>query len=213
MRDIEPGTVLFTIPRTAILTTSTSSLQTALPQLFEPQDDESDEDDSAGADSSWIHLILALMYEFLQAEKSRWWPYINVLPSTFDTPMFWTPSEISQLQASSIVGKIGRAAAEKMFRKRIIPAIQKSPEVFVPAGADPPTAELLMELAHVAGSVIMAYAFNLENDDDENEAEDEEWVEDVSRNVMGMVPMADILNADAEFNVSKPMGAESCLAV
>ena len=55
------------------------------------------------------------------------------------------------------------------------------------------------------GSTIMAYAFDLENDEDKPDAEDEddEWVEDrEGRLTMGMVPMADILNADVVFNVS-----------
>jgi hypothetical protein len=50
----------------------------------------------------------------------------------------------------------------------------------------------------------MAYAFDLENDDDEEQEGEDEWVEDKDGKVlMGMVPMADILNADAEFNVSR----------
>ncbi|CRK44671.1 hypothetical protein BN1723_019516, partial [Verticillium longisporum] len=46
----------------------------------------------------------------------------------------------------------------------------------------------------------MAYAFDLENDD-ENENEEDGWVEDrEGRTMLGMVPMADTLNANAEFN-------------
>ena len=45
----------------------------------------------------------------------------------------------------------------------------------------------------------MAYAFDIEAED-ESEEEDG-WVEDKESRTLGMVPMADILNADAEFNV------------
>lgn len=54
------------------------------------------------------------------------------------------------------------------------------------------------------GSLIMAYAFDLdkESENEEEEAEGEDgWVEDKDNTMLGMVPMADILNSDAEFNV------------
>jgi hypothetical protein len=63
------------------------------------------------------------------------------------------------------------------------------------------------------GSTIMAYAFDLENEDGHEENEEEEWVEDKDgKTMMGMVPMADILNADAEFNAHINHGNESLTA-
>jgi hypothetical protein len=47
----------------------------------------------------------------------------------------------------------------------------------------------------------MAYAFDLEAED-EDEGEDG-WVEVKESKTLGMVPMADMLNADAEFNVRR----------
>ncbi len=47
----------------------------------------------------------------------------------------------------------------------------------------------------------MAYAFDLEAED-EGEEEDG-WVEDKEDKTLGMVPMADMLNADAEYNVRR----------
>ena len=170
-----------------------------LPNVFEVQDAE---DESDNGDSSWVQLILVLVYEFLRYEKSTWKPYLDVLPEQFDTPMFWSTEELGHLQASSVLAKIGRNTAEEMFRKQILPIIKESSGLFIPTGGVLPTDEQLMSLAHRAGSAIMAYAFNLENEDDESEDEGEEWIEDASSSLlMGMVPMADILNADAEFNV------------
>jgi len=61
------------------------------------------------------------------------------------------------------------------------------------------------------GSAIMAYAFDLEKDDEEDEQQQEEWIEDrEGLTQMGMVPMADMLNADAEFNAFINHG-EDCL--
>lgn len=53
------------------------------------------------------------------------------------------------------------------------------------------------------GSTIMSYAFDLEQDMEipEQLENDDEWEEDrEGKTMLGMVPMADILNADAEFN-------------
>lgn len=139
-----------------------------------------------------------MMYEFLLGEKSNWKPYFDVLPTEFDTPMFWSPEELKRLQASATVNKIGKDSAEEMFKTLLIPAIRGNEEVF--EAAKGLSDEELVQLAHRMGSTIMAYAFDLENEDEEDE--EEEWVEDRDgKSLMGMVPMADIMNADAEFNV------------
>ena len=208
LQDIAPETVLFTIPRKAIVNVETSELRQKLPALFE-DDDVADDDghgDEDGDDTkkqqldSWTSLILIMMYEFLLGDKSAWKPYFDVLPESFDTPMFWSENELRELQASATVGKIGREAADDMFRGTLLPPIRANPDVF--AGASERSDEELVMLAHRMGSTIMAYAFDLENDEDEDEDEDG-WVEDrEGKAMMGMVPMADIMNADAEFNVS-----------
>lgn len=141
-----------------------------------------------------------MMYEALLGDQSQWKPYIDVLPTSFDTPMFWSEEDLSHLQASATVSKIGKDSAEEMFRSRLLPAIRGHPEVF--ASSSDLSDEKLIELAHRMGSTIMAYAFDLENEDDEDQDEEDGWVEDrEEKSMMGMVPMADILNADAEFNV------------
>ncbi|KAF7539180.1 hypothetical protein G7054_g2362 [Neopestalotiopsis clavispora] len=208
--DIPEDTVLFTIPRDAIINTLTSDLPKRVPQIFEDStagledtDNEADEDgDDTGPPDSWVSLILVMIYEYLQGEKSKWKPYFDVLPEEFETLMFWSDKELEELQASAIASKIGKDEAENMFRVKVLPAIQEHANVFYPQGAQRLNGDQLIALAHRMGSTIMAYAFDLENDDDEQEPEDEdEWMEDKEGQLMmGMVPMADILNADAEFN-------------
>lgn len=145
-----------------------------------------------------------MIYEYLQGDKSRWKPYFDVLPDQFETLMWWSDQELSELQASSIVSKIGKDEADGMFRTRVLPIINEHADVFYPEGSGRLSEDQLMLLAHRMGSTIMAYAFDLENEDEEADPENgEEWVEDKEGTLMmGMVPMADILNADAEFNVS-----------
>ncbi|KAK3185843.1 Ribosomal lysine N-methyltransferase 4 [Lecanicillium sp. MT-2017a] len=206
VQDIAPETTLFTIPRKAIVNVETSDLRKKLPALFE-EDDVADDDghgDEDGDDTkkqqldSWTSLILIMMYEFLLDDQSSWKSYFEVLPESFDTPMFWSENELRELQASATVGKIGREAADDMFRGTLLPAIRGNPDVFV--GSSQRSDDELVTLAHRMGSTIMAYAFDLENDEEDDDEEDG-WVEDrEGKAMMGMVPMADIMNADAEFN-------------
>jgi N-lysine methyltransferase SETD6 len=146
-----------------------------------------------------------MIYEYLQGEKSAWRPYFDVLPEEFDTPMFWPDKELDDLQASAIPGKIGKDEADNIFRARVLPIVEEHASVFYPEGSERLSEDQLMTLAHRMGSTVMAYAFDLENEDEENEDEEDEWMEDKEgKLLMGMVPMADILNADAEFNVIPP---------
>jgi SET domain-containing protein 6 len=125
--------------------------------------------------------------------------------------MFWTPEELGQLQASAVVGRVGRAEADEMILGRIVPVVRAHGDVFLAQGSGKSVSdEEIVSLAHRLGSAIMAYAFDLERDDDDDDDDEEDaedgWVEDRaaaragSAAVLGMVPMADILNADAQFN-------------
>ncbi|EKJ72719.1 hypothetical protein FPSE_07119 [Fusarium pseudograminearum CS3096] len=194
LRDIPAETTLFTIPRKGSINIETSELPQKIPDVFDL--DKPDEDDVPGLDS-WSSLILIMIYEYLRGDSSQWKSYFDVLPSSFDTPMFWSENELDQLQASHMRHKIGKADAENMFKKTLVPIIRSNPSIF---NAENRSDSELVEIAHRMGSTIMAYAFDLENDEEEEE-ETEEWVEDRDgKSMMGMVPMADILNADAEFN-------------
>ncbi|KAI1422526.1 SET domain-containing protein [Xylaria sp. FL1777] len=205
--DIAEDTVLFTIPRDAIINTQTSDLAKRLPSAFAPTiiDDTDNEADDDGGESgppdNWISLILVMIYEYLQGERSRWHRYFDVLPTEFDTLMWWSDRELDWLQTSSIVTKIGKDDADSMFRARVLPIVENNADIFYPEGSPKLSEDELILLAHRIGSTIMAYAFDLENDDDADQEEEDEWVEDREGKIlMGMVPMADILNADAEFN-------------
>lgn len=177
-----------------------------VPSIFSDSvavDADEDGDVEPQAHDSWTSLILVMIYEHLQGDLSRWKPYLDVLPTEFNTLMFWTPDEVGHLQASSVVPRIGKAEADNMIRVKILPVIQQHRAVFFPDGRAPLTDGELTDLAHRMGSIIMAYAFNLEKEDNEDEADNQDgWVEDKDDLIeMGMVPMADILNADAQFNV------------
>ncbi|KAK5004156.1 Ribosomal lysine N-methyltransferase 4, partial [Cryomyces antarcticus] len=104
--DIEADEELFTIPRSAVLTVENSELFTRLRgqateermETLPVHDFRADFLDGLGP---WVSLILVMMYEYLKGPESRWWPYFDVLPSKFDTLMFWSSDELDELQASA----------------------------------------------------------------------------------------------------------------
>lgn len=173
----------------------TSGLSQKLPELWDGSLAQ-DPDTSLGP---WPSLILIMIYEYLQGDNSKWKPYFDILPQEFDTPMFWSDEELSELQASSLVNKIGKAEAEEMFRLSVLPYRR----VLLAGDRTDFDDSAMMRLAHRMASTIMAYAFDLENLDEAEEEEEDGWVEDKDElTMLGMVPMADMLNSDAEFNVS-----------
>ncbi|KAK5190149.1 Ribosomal lysine N-methyltransferase 4 [Exophiala xenobiotica] len=218
--DIPADTDLFAIPRRVIISEETSELATRLPELFPKSEDVIDEVDQDGLPSElpkpWLNLILILLYESLHHSTSKWSPYLSILPqrpSSFDTLMFWSDQELEELQASAMPSKIGKDLADYMFKTRIIPVVKQHANVFYPAGSSQPSDEELLGACHVIGSLIMSYAFDLQPDDDDADEDDENddgWVEDHFKpSPMGMVPMADMLNADAEFNAHLSHGDDS----
>lgn len=215
--------MLFTIPRTAIICTATSDLKDKIPGIFDLESDDAGHSDSgddgestSSSQDSWTLLILAMIYEHQQGDASRWKPYLDVLPSAFDTPMFWSPAELSQLQASALVAKVGKEEADRMIQAKILSVVRAHNDIFFPPGSPTLDDDQLLHLAHRMGSTIMAYAFDLEKDeaDGDDEGEEEEgWVEDrEGKTMLGMVPMADILNADASFNAHINHGGDALTA-
>ncbi|KAJ5669270.1 hypothetical protein N7462_010340 [Penicillium macrosclerotiorum] len=208
---ISEGEELFSIPRSLILAVQNSELKSLLGQDV----------DSLGP---WLSLMLVMLYEYLKGARSRWAAYFRVFPSRFDTLMFWSPVELQELQASAIVDKIGKQGADNSILESILPIIQANPTLFPPVNGlasyegEQGTA-VLLELAHVMGSLIMAYAFDIEkaedDDDENNDAEDESYMTDDEDEQVpkGMVPLADLLNADADRNNARLFQEEECLVM
>ncbi|KAJ6109885.1 hypothetical protein N7486_002120 [Penicillium sp. IBT 16267x] len=209
--NIAEGEELFSIPRSLILAVQNSDLKSLLPQDVE-------------ALGPWLSLMLVMLYEYLRGEQSKWAPYFRVLPSHFDTLMFWSEAELSELQGSAIVDKIGKQSADDSILLSIAPIVRSNPALFPPVNGlasyevDAGTAALL-ELAHTMGSLIMAYAFDIENGEDDEDEEgdggDESFMSDDEgeQYPKGMVPLADMLNADADRNNARLFQEEEALVM
>lgn len=198
-QDIAEDETLFSIPRSTILTTETSSIpKTISSELQDP----------------WLSLILTMLFEYQQAQNSKWAPYFDVLPTDFDTLMFWTEAELKDLKGSAVVNKIGKASADATFEEQILPLVYQNVQAF---NAQSLSNDQLLALCHRMGSTIMSYAFDLEQAGAASE-EQEEWEEDSedgSGPVLpkGMVPLADMLNANADLNNAKLFHEDDALVM
>lgn len=194
---IPEGEELFSIPRNLILAVQNSELKNLLGQ-------------DVDALGPWLSLMLVMLYEYSQGANSRWAAYFQVLPTRFDTLMFWSQEELHQLQASAIVDKIGKQGADESILQSIVPIVRANPGLFPPVNGvasyeGDAGAAALLDLAHIMGSLIMAYAFDIEKsetEEDDVDDNDESYMTDDEDEQLpkGMVPLADLLNADADRN-------------
>lgn len=189
-QDLAEDEELFSVSRNDILSVENSTLA------------QSDEGRRIldGLDDLWLSLILVMMYEYLRGHASRWQPYFAILPHHFDTLMFWTDDQLAELQASAVVQKIGKDSANALFKDNVLPAVRAHASLF--AGSQGMSTDDLMALAHRMGSTIMAYAFDLEKQPSTQKEDEEGYVSDEENDFLpkGMVPMADMLNANADHN-------------
>jgi SET domain-containing protein 6 len=147
-----------------------------------------------------------MLYEYKNGNASNWASYFAVLPTSFDTPMFWTDDELAELQASAVINKIGKEGADEVFTEQLLPVIEEFADIFFAGDerAKDRAKEMRspenLELMHKMGSLIMAYAFDVEPAALSKEVDDEGFAEEEEDEALpkGMVPLADMLNADAE---------------
>lgn len=196
-QDIAEDDELFALPKAMTLHAQTSDL---VKQLNRPLPDS----------DPWLPLTLTIIYEYLRGEVSPWAPYLRLLPITFDTLMFWSEEELEELKGSEVLQKIGRETAEDAWRETLIPIMLEHPDLFpCSSEAKEEQTKELIALAHRAGSLIMAYAFDIVREDiaqtaDEDSAESSLVSDNEDDSTFkGMVPFADLLNADADRNNAK----------
>lgn len=187
--DIASDVELFTIPLTDVLSGKTSSLsKTHLGPTLEQLD-------------QWLALTLVLLFETGQGNRSHWAAYLNILPTTFDTLMHWSSPELEELRGCAVLDKIGKAGAEKAFTDQLLPIIKKNAYMFPQFKASTEATNVdtaLMKGAHTTATLIMAYAFDLEEEQEDNSSDDDSsYVPSLPK---GMVPLADMFNADGDRN-------------
>ena len=192
IQDIEEDEELFRIPLSAVLSVQNSGLQKEKPDLLRRLD-------------SWNSLVLAMIYEDGLKAHSKWYSYFNILPSSFNTLIYWSPSELAELQGSAVLGKIGKRGADKSFKEFLLPVMRQNTEIFgshARAFSGENAESALLHLAHRMATLIMAYAFDLELEDSSSDEFEEadgssQSAYDLNK---GLVPLADLSCADGNLN-------------
>ena len=165
-----------------MLSTANSELRSKLPEINKLD--------------SWLGLILVMIYEYNLGRHGRWFSYFCVLPAHFDTLVYWSDNELKELQGSAVLSKIGKAEADKTFAEVLLPLARQCEQIM--AGRSD---EYFMSSAHRMATLIMAYGFDLERDEKTQDVDEEGFVsDDEDEKPKGMVPLADMLNADGDKN-------------
>lgn len=172
----------------------------------------------------WLALVLVLIYE--TRFESQWRPYIDLLPREFDTLMFWTPEELKMLEGSAVLGKIGKEEAEHSFNTVLKPILDRNWELFrnTELEYNHNTGEVLVEsllsVAHRMASCIMSYSFDIKRNvsppnttDDSDSDNGTDHDDEETQHYKAMVPLADLLNADANENNARLFQHPSSLAM
>lgn len=149
-----------------------------------------------------------MLYEYTNGDASNWAPYFSVLPTEFNTLMFWSEDELAELQASAVLNKIGKEGANEVFMEQLLPVIQEFADIFFAGDerakqrAEEMRDERNVLLMHKMGSLIMAYAFDVEPASLRKDVDEEGFAEEEEDEALpkGMIPLADMLNADADRN-------------
>ncbi|KAF8160689.1 hypothetical protein B0H34DRAFT_697698 [Crassisporium funariophilum] len=160
LKDIPEGHVVFSIPRSLILSTRTCTL----PARFGV-----DAWKALGLNQGWAGLILCMMWEAALGPGSKWATYFDILPRSFDTPMFWNADDLAELQGTSVVGKLGREQAAKDYGDKVVPAVRSRPDLF---GSHDVETCYSLETYHLMGSRLLSRSFTLDKEDEEDQAPD-----------------------------------------
>ena len=191
VEDIDEGEELFSIPQTTVLSVRNSELQTHIPAKLAEMD-------------PWLSLVLVMIHDSGKGQDSKWWPYWRILPDKFDTLVHWSQPELSELQASAVVTKIGREDADAAFIDSLLPIATEHAALFgthASQFSNHGARAYLLELAHHMASLIMAYAFDIEKDEAARDPDEDGFVSDDEENPpKGLVCFADLLNANGEKN-------------
>jgi SET domain-containing protein 6 len=195
-QDIAEHEVLFRIPRSAILSCENSIISHEIPAAtFEML-------------GPWLSLILVMLYEYTNGDASNWAPYFSVLPTDFNTLMFWSDDELAELQGSAVLHKIGKEGANEAFMEHLLPVTKEFADIFFAGDerakqrAEEMRDERNLTLMHKMGSLIMAYAFDVEPATPRKDVDEDGFAEEEEDEALpkGMIPLADMLNADADRN-------------
>ncbi|KAL2911676.1 hypothetical protein HK105_208835 [Polyrhizophydium stewartii] len=115
--DTSEDTVLCMIPKAAVL----SVRNCAIADLLE----------ECGL-SGMLGLAVAIMFERSKGDSSPWGPYLAALPEHENIPMFWTETQLSELQGTGFASQlpIDIKNLEDDYAEHVAPLIAAHPDIF-----------------------------------------------------------------------------------
>ncbi|KAF9050042.1 hypothetical protein BJ165DRAFT_1455980 [Panaeolus papilionaceus] len=176
LRDLPENYAVFSIPRSLVLATRTSSL----PRKIGPAKWR-----EYGLHKGWSGLILCMLWESARGPASKWGTYFVSMPSKFDVPILWEQKDLVQLQGTSVVEKLGKEQAEADYREKILKTIHAFPHLFP---IETINEFYSLEMFHVMGCRIMSRSFTLEiqeGEEGEGQSDDEENQADIGNTSIG----------------------------
>lgn len=114
---------------------------------------------------------------------------LDILPQSFDTPMFWTEQELQELKGTEILPRIGKQKSEHQYTEQLLPLITTHPDLFDLEKCD-------IHAFHRMGSLVLAYSFGSTISSPSDDPSSDEEDDDDGLVQIAMVPLADMLNAD-----------------
>ena len=232
VEDVEEDEELFTIAQSDILTVQNSTLQQVRPHLLERLDSWNSLvlamifEDGMGEKSTWWNYLQLLPTHFDVCSFGVIIPasgldhesvdiLLRVLTllqirnadsePTIQTLLYWSSSELAELEGSAVLNKIKKDDADESFKRSLLPIVQQHAGLFGRhaqgfAGSNAYT--VLLDLAHRMASLIMAYGFDIDKETLPSEKEDGKEDEEADGSSQlayelnkGMVPLADLFNA------------------
>ncbi|XP_063103494.1 N-lysine methyltransferase SETD6 isoform X2 [Cavia porcellus] len=153
---VQPGELLFAVPRAALLSPHTCSIGDLLER----------ERSALQSQSGWVPLLLALLHE-LQAPASPWSPYFALWPELgrLEHPMFWPEEERRRLlQGTGVPEAVDKDLANirSEYYAIVLPFMEAHPDLFSPRVRS-------LELYHQLVALVMAYSFQEPLEEEEEE--------------------------------------------
>ncbi|ELW66214.1 N-lysine methyltransferase SETD6, partial [Tupaia chinensis] len=144
---LQPGELLFAVPRAALLSQHTCSIRGLLER----------ERSALQSQSGWVPLLLALLHE-LQASASPWGPYFALWPELgrLEHPMFWPEEERRRLlQGTGVPEAVEKDLANicTEYHNIVLPFMEAHPDLF---SSRVRSLELYQQLV----ALVMAYRSN-----------------------------------------------------
>ncbi|XP_071973050.1 N-lysine methyltransferase SETD6 [Engystomops pustulosus] len=178
--DLPAGEVIFSVPRSAILSQHTTRIRDLLEK----------ERDILESRSGWVPLLISLMYEATD-ECSLWAPYFALWPELTppDLPMFWSEDErLHLLKGTGVIEAVKKDLKnmEQEYNAIVLPFIKRHSKIFC---SEKHSLDLYKRLV----AFVMGYSFQEPLDDEDEESGKESFPP-------MMVPVADLLNHVAHHN-------------